>query len=180
MLITGPPRAGKTALLLKTAEKLQAIGYKLGGMVSQGIRENNVRVGFEILDYASGRRGWLAHIRQTEGPRVGKYRVNVDGLNSIGVVAISHAVISADIVIIDEIGPMELLSEAFINSVREAVDSPKPLFATIHYHAQHPLIRQIKSRKDATIIEVTLANRNQLRPVLLISKIINPEQRKTM
>lgn len=180
ILLTGPPRTGKTTLLLETADRLQARGYTLGGMISREIRENNVRVGFEILDYASGRREWLAHTRQTEGPRIGKYRVNVEGLDSIGVAAILQAVKNADIVLIDEIGPMELLSEAFVNAVKEAGDSFKPVLATIHYRAQHPLIRQIKSRQDADIIEVTSANGTRLQPALLISKIINLKQRKIM
>ncbi|MGB9135450.1 MAG: NTPase [Candidatus Bathyarchaeia archaeon] len=172
ILITGPPRTGKTTVLLKTAEKLRAQGYTVGGMTSQELREKDIRVGFEIRDYTSGRTGWLAHIRQPMGPRIGKYRVNVDGLNSIGVTAMLKALEDADIVLIDEIGPMELCSEAFIEAVKEAANSPKPVLATIHYHAQNQLIKQIKSRKDADMIEVTLENRSKL-PDLVTNKAID-------
>lgn len=78
----------------------------------------------------------------------------------------------ADIVLIDEIGPMELCSEAFIEAVKEAANSPKPVLATIHYHAQNQLIKQIKSRKDADMIEVTLENRSKL-PDLVTNKAID-------
>jgi len=172
ILLTGPPRSGKTTVLLKTAEKLTAKGYKLGGMISQEIREKGARVGFEIQDYASNRKGWLAHIQQPVGPRIGKYRVNLNDLNSIGATAILNALKDADIVIIDEIGPMELLSEPFKDAVGKAVNSTKPILATIHYHAQHSLLIQIKSKEDAEIIETTQENRDQL-PNLITDKITN-------
>jgi len=172
IFITGPPRTGKTTILLGATEALRMKGYKLGGMISQEIREKGVRVGFEIRDYASGRKGWLAHINQPVGPRIGKYRVNLNDLNSIGVAAILKAVKDANIVLIDEVGPMELLSEPFIEVVQKAVASPKPVFGTIHYHVQHGLIKQIRSRKDAEIIEVTQETRTQL-PTLIADKIVS-------
>jgi len=157
--------------LLRAVEKLRAKGYKLGGMTSQEILERGIRVGFEIRDYASGRKGWLAHTRQPVGPRIGKYRVNLDSLNSIGATSILNALKDADIVLIDEIGPMELFSQAFKEAGQKAINSSKPVLGTIHYHAQHHLVKQIKSRNDADIIEVTQENRDQL-PTLIVDKII--------
>jgi nucleoside-triphosphatase len=172
VLITGPPRTGKTTVLLKTAERLRAHGYKVGGMISQEVREKGIRVGFEILDYASGRRGWLAHAQQPVGPQIGKYRVNIDSLNAIGVTAILEAIENSDIVLIDEIGPMELCSKTFIEAARKAVDSSKPTLATIHYRAQNQLIQQTKARKDADLIDVTAENGAKL-PGLIADKIIS-------
>jgi nucleoside-triphosphatase len=172
VLITGPPGTGKTTVLLKTAEKLRAQGYKVGGMISQEVRERDIRVGFEILDYASGRRGWLAHTQQSAGPQIGKYRVNIDSLNAIGVTAILKAIENSDTVLIDEIGPMELCSKIFIEAVKRAVNSPKPTLATIHYRAHNQFIQQTKARKDADLIEVTAENRSKL-PGLITDKIIS-------
>lgn len=172
IFVTGSPRTGKTTVLLRTAEKLGSRGYKLGGMISQEIRERANRVGFEIRDYALGRKGWLAHIHQPVGPRIGKYRVNLNDLNSIGTTAILEALKDADIVLIDEIGPMELLSELFKDAVQRVINSFKPVLGTIHYCTQNHLVKQIKSRKDAEIIEVTQETRDQL-PNLIFDKIIN-------
>lgn len=171
IFITGPPRTGKTTVLLRAAEKLRAKGYKLGGMTSQEIRERDIRVGFEIRDYASNRNGWLAHTRQSTGPRIGKYRVDLDSLNSIGATSILNALKDADIVLIDEIGPMELFSQPFKEAVQEAINSSKPVLGTIHYRAHLRLVKQIKSRSDTDIIEVTQENRDQL-PALVVDKII--------
>jgi nucleoside-triphosphatase len=171
VLLTGPPRIGKTTVLLNAAEELGARGYRLAGMISQEIREGDVRVGFEIRVYETGGQGWLAHIRQYGGPRIGKYRVNLNDLNSVGVASILNALEDADIVLIDEIGPMELFSNTFKEAVLKVVESPKPLLGTIHYRVKHSLVNKIKSRKDAHIIEVTQKNRNQI-PTLIANEII--------
>lgn len=118
-----------------------------------------MRVGFEIVDFSSGRKGWLAHVDQPNGPRVGKYRVNLSDLDVIGVGSIRDASKNAQIIIVDEIGPMELFSQAFREAVVEALDGVKPLLGTIHFRLRDPLINLIKTRDDAEIIEVTYENR---------------------
>jgi nucleoside-triphosphatase len=171
MLITGPPGIGKTTILCKTGEDLSSRGYKIGGMTSQELREDGNRVGFQIENYSSGSKGWLAHIHQPVGPRIGKYRVNLHNLDSIGVAAITQALIDADIVVIDEIGPMELFSGNFRNAVRKAVNSCKPLLGTIHFRSHRQLISQLGAGESSEIIEVTVSNRDRL-PSELVDKVL--------
>jgi len=159
VFLTGRPGVGKTTVLLRAVDLLRADGLRVGGMVSREVRERGVRIGFEILDLSSGRRGWLAHVNQPSGPRVGKYRVNMQDLEGVGVEAIRRAVREADAIAIDEIGPMELHSKAFIDAVREAIKSQKPLIATIHYKARHPLLDEVRKMKNKEIITVTQENR---------------------
>ena len=170
VFITGLPGVGKTTVLLKAAEALRGSGYKVGGMLSREVREQGTRVGFEIVDFATGRRGWLAHVNQPVGPQVSKYRVNLHDLNTIGANAIRNAVADAQIVIVDEIGPMELFSSVFKETIIQAVNSSKPLLGTIHHRARDPLIDSIKARDDAEIITVNYENRTHLHN-LLIDKI---------
>ncbi|HEY4674549.1 MAG TPA: NTPase [Candidatus Bathyarchaeia archaeon] len=162
LLLTGMPGVGKTTVLLKTVEDLKARGYSVGGMISREVRSGGNRVGFEILDLGSGRRGWLAHVNQPSGPQVGKYRVNLEDLNSIGAEAITSAITNNDVLAIDEIGPMELFSEKFREVVKKAVDSGKPVIGVVHWKARDRLIDEVKKREDAEIIEVTTKNRNEL------------------
>lgn len=170
ILITGPPRIGKTTALLSAASELKSAGYSLGGMVSEEVRERGHRVGFSIQDYASGRKGWLAHVRQPFGPTIGNYRINLEDLNSIGVAAILTAMKTADIVLVDEIGPMELLSKDFTEAVQTTINSCKPLLATIHYRVEHPFVRRIKSRSDTLMVKITRANRVRI-PALIAGEV---------
>lgn len=119
-------------------------------------------MGFEIMDLSTGQRGWLAHVNQPTGPRIGKYRVNLTDLDVIGAGAILDALQNADILAVDEIGPMELSSSAFSNALVKAVESSKPILGTIHYGLRNSLINNIKNREDVEILRVTYENRENL------------------
>jgi len=165
--ITGRPGIGKTTVLLNVANGLRRQGYRVGGMLSREVRQEGTRIGFEIADFATGQRGWLAHVNQPIGPQVSKYRVNLNDLDQIGVNAIQNAVKSAEVVIVDEIGPMELFSSAFKQVIKDAVDSQKLVLGVIHHSARDPIISSIKGRTDAEIVEVTMGNRQQLHNILI-------------
>jgi nucleoside-triphosphatase len=171
ILITGMPGTGKTTTVMRVTEALKARGLKTGGMTTREQREDTARVGFSIQDMFTGKQGWLAHVNQPNGPRIGKYRVNLRDLEDIGAKAIRDAAGTADIIIIDEIGPMELNSQTFKQAVKEAMDSGKPVTATIHYKAKDEFVKAIKARPDAELIEVTLQNRANLHN-LIIEKIM--------
>ena len=162
VFLTGRPGVGKTTVLLRAIELLKAEGARVGGMISREVREGGVRVGFEIVDLAGGRRGWLAHVRQKKGPRLGKYRVNMEDLDGIGVEAILRAIEEADIVVIDEVGPMELFSERFVKAVELALESGKPVLGTIHQRARGPLLDRIRRSPLVKVITVNLSNRDEL------------------
>jgi len=165
--ITGQPGIGKTSVILKTVEELKKQGFRVGGIVSREVREHGIRVGFEILDISSQKRGLLAHVNQQNGPQLSKYRINLNDIKKIGATAILKAIANAQIIIIDEIGPMELFSKEFKNAVYRAIESNKIIIGTIHYRAKDPLIQQIRNAEDAEIIEVTIKNRDTLHKILL-------------
>jgi len=176
IFVTGPPGVGKTSVLLRTVNGLKNRGYEIGGMISREVREGGVRVGFEIMDFSTEQRGWLAHINQPTGPKISKYRVNLTDLDAIGVGSILDAIRNADIIIVDEIGPMELFSSAFRDSVVRAVESNKPVLGTIHFGLRDSFINSVKTREDAEIFEVTYGNRETLHN-LIIDKVVQSLQK---
>ena len=167
LLITGSPGTGKTSVLLKTVDALKARGYSVGGVISREARVGWTRVGFEILDLGGNRRGWLAHVNRKIGPQVGKYRVNLEDLDNIGANAIVDAVENFNVIAIDEIGPMELLSEKFKEAVKRAVESRKLVIGVVHWKAKDRLIEEVKNREDTEIMSVTYENRNKLHETIV-------------
>jgi nucleoside-triphosphatase len=135
-------------------------------MICSEIREGGMRVGFEIKDLSTGERGWLAHVSQLKGPRLGKYRVNLTDLDVIGVSSVLGALQTADILAIDEIGPMELSSKTFGKALIKAVESNKPMLGTIHYGLRNALVIGIKEREDVEVLKVTYENREKLHTLI--------------
>ena len=162
VLVTGPPGIGKTTIVLGVADALRKAGVATGGMLSREVLEGGVRVGFEVLDLSTGRKGWLARVGRSTGPRVGKYRVDLEGLEEVGAKAIAEAVERSNVVVVDEVGPMELFSQEFKRSVEKALRSQKSLIGSIHWRARDPLIEEMRSRPDARIHEVTVQNRGRM------------------
>jgi nucleoside-triphosphatase len=162
LILTGAPGVGKTTILTKTVNALKTKGARVGGMVTREVREDNVRVGFEILDLNSDKHGWLAHVKGQGDPQVGKYHVNINDLNNVGVAAITYALEKCDVIAIDEIGPMELFSQKFKQVVSQALEGKKIMLMVVHGKAQDPIVTQVKRRVDAEIFNVTFSNRENL------------------
>jgi len=167
LFVTGRPGIGKTTVLLNAVEGLRAKGCSVGGMISREVRHEGARVGFQIISLKTDEKGWLAHINQPTGPQVSKYRVNLNDLDTVGVTAIQAALREADLVVIDEIGPMELFSQAFKQGIKDAVDSRKLVLGVIHHSARDPVVEAIRKREDAEILEVTFENRSRVHNILI-------------
>ncbi len=167
LLLTGRPGVGKTTVLLKTVEVLKSKGYIVGGMISREIRSHGNRVGFEILSLSGNEHGWLAHVDQKQGPQVGRYHVNLEDLNHVGVAAITRAVESCQVIAIDEIGPMELFSSSFKEAVAKAVQSMKLIITVVHWRERNPLIVELNEMEDAKLFEVTADNRERLHELVV-------------
>ncbi len=148
----------------------------MGGIICPEIREENNRVGFSVVDLRGGRRGTLAHIGLDSGPRIGKYRINLRDLSEVGVTAIRGALAESDLVVIDEVGPMELQGSDFREAVEEALASPKPVLGVVHWRASHPLVNRIRS--EAEVYEVTAQNRERIQAEILEKLLEALEERQ--
>lgn len=157
-LLEGEPGVGKTTLLCTIADRISSLG--IGGFYTREIREKSKRVGFRIETFA-GQSGVLSHVAYKSGPRIGKYRVDLSTLEKIGVTGLKNALFESNIILIDEIGKMELFSERFKETVLDCFSSVKPVIATV-MSKPHPFVDQLKSRLDVELIRVTSENRNKL------------------
>jgi nucleoside-triphosphatase len=176
-LLTGAPGIGKTTVVSKVVDTLKTRGVSVGGMISQEVRQDGARFGFEIIDLGTGKHGWLAHVNQKTGPKVGKYRVNIADLEGVGVEAIEVAMKNCAVVAVDEVGPMELFSSRFKEAVKGVLESRKVVLAVVHAKAHDLLITEAKQHSGAEIFVVTTANRNGLAE-LLTNKILSSLERR--
>lgn len=162
ILLTGRPGSGKTTLIRHVLARLAG---PAGGFYTQEIREAGRRMGFEIITLDGGR-GILAHVDISSKHRISKYGVDLSALETFAIPAMLDAVEHNKLVVIDEIGPMELLSPEFRQVVLDILGKSASVLGSIVWRST-PFTDQIKSRPDVTLLEVTPENREELFEVIL-------------
>lgn len=169
ILVTGRPGSGKTTLVRRVVEALQVPASGFYTRETRG--PDGRRTGFELVTLdagpadGQGQVATLAHVR-IKGPyRVGRYGVDIEALERVGAPAIEAAVESGCLVVIDEIGKMELLSAAFRRAIIEAIRRHRVLFGTI-MQAPHPFANELKAQPDALLFELTEGNRDEMRALV--------------
>jgi nucleoside-triphosphatase len=156
-LLSGEPGSGKTTIIKSVLHK---VGKSAGGFYTEEIRRQGIRQGFQIVTL-DGQVAVMSHSGISSPYRVGKYGVDTGSIDSVAVPAVREAILGYDIVVIDEIGKMELFSPDFRDAVLEALESGKKVLGTIML-AAHPWADGIKRRDEVEIIRVTRANRSDV------------------
>ncbi len=157
-LLTGEPRVGKTSTIKKIIETLGR--EQCGGFYIQEIRTEGERRGFQLITL-DGQTGTLAHVDLDSPILVGRYGVNLDCLNSIGIAAIDKALATKPLIIVDEIGPMQAYSEPFKKAIMDILASPRPLLATIALEP-HPWLDELKQQKGVELYTLNPENQKQI------------------
>ena len=167
LLITGLPGVGKTTLIRRLYEALKE--FHPIGFYTAEIREEGVRKGFELVTL-EGKRRVLSHVDIKSRYRVGRYKVDVSGFEDF-LDGISFFDPSSNMMMVDEIGKMECLSDKFEKILKKILDSEKWVIATIALKGSG-LIAGVKQRQDIKLFEITQNNRDVLFSEIL--KEINP------
>jgi len=131
----------------------------MAGFCTTEIRDMGSRLGFE-LQGLNGERGILAHVIIDSRHRVGKYGVDTNGFEDF-LATLDLFNPDVELVVVDEIGKMELFSDRFRRLVRKALNSDKQVLASISMKGD-AFIREIKQRSDVRLLEVTHENRDRL------------------
>ncbi len=158
--ITGRPGVGKSTLFMNILDTLKDHGYRVAGIHSPEVRSSGYRIGFRFVDLYDGYSAWLARKNYSSPIWIGRYGVVVDEALSLWRRALGNMG-RADVIGIDEIGPMELRLPGFKDDLLNKVLSmDKPIIMVIHYRLRD---RDILDRlRDARWYEVTINNRIHL------------------
>lgn len=137
------------------------------GFVTEEIRERGRRVGFSIAT-TNGEEGVLAHVGLPGPPRVGKYGVDLSAFEKLALPSLDAD--AKTVVVIDELGKMELFSDSFRKGVGRLFESGGRVLATVHVF-RHPFTDALKRRDDVEVVRVRAANRDDL-PTVLADRLV--------
>jgi nucleoside-triphosphatase len=158
LLLEARPGAGKTTAFRRLADLLRESGTAVSGFTTEELREGGRRVGFAV-ESMDGSRGTLAHVKLRGPPRVGRYGVDLEAFERVALPSLRAS--PGDVVLIDELGKMELASERFRAAVAEIFEGPAALAATLQV-ARHPFTDALRRTPGVDVIRLTARNRDEL------------------
>jgi nucleoside-triphosphatase len=159
LLLEGRPGIGKTTVTWRLLQLLQEAGVPVGGFTTGELRTGGHREGF-VVEAVSGAREVLAHVDLPGPPRVGRYGVDLAAFERVALPALGDSG-PGGVVVVDELGRMELASAAFCETVVELLGRDVAVVATVH-QARHQLADALKRRPDIRVVRVTEATRDGL------------------
>ena len=160
LLVEGRPGAGKTTALGRLSQLLRDADIPVCGFLTKELRRRGrSRIGFEIETF-DGERGVLAHVKLAGPPRVGRYGVDLEAFERVALLAVGRPR-KEGVVLIDELGKMELASKRFREAVVRLFDQPVPIVASVQM-GRHPITDALKRRPDAETLRLTASNRDRL------------------
>jgi nucleoside-triphosphatase len=167
MLLTAAPGTGKTTAVQKIINLLGT--QNCGGFYTEEIKNNDgQRTGFACITL-DGIRARLADVSFESNDRVSRYGIDVKGFEAIAINAVEESLVTNKILIIDEIGPMQYLSDKFKETLNKAIDSENIVVGTIFLDS-HPEIDNIKKNEHIELYELTKKNREFL-PNEIVAKV---------
>lgn len=146
VLITGQPGCGKTTLIKKMSRSLS---IPFCGFFTNEIRHGRKRIGFEIESFA-GDKAVMSHIDIKSPYRVGKYGIDIESIDRIAAFEIEIALSENRLLIVDEIGKMELFSQRFKDLILKVFKTEIPFLCTILYKP-HPFCDRLKSSQGVKL-----------------------------
>jgi len=167
ILLTGQPAVGKTTVIRAVLDQL---GTDVGGFYTREVRRGSTRIGFEIVSL-SGESALLATTalepRFAREVPFNEYRINLDAVEHTALQALEQARSAKKLILIDEIGPMEIASPRFQTMVLKIIHDPDLLVLGTIVKRPYPFADDVKKMPRVNLIQVTLSNRDRLPDRLL-------------
>jgi len=156
IIVTGAIGIGKTTVCKKVIEQVRGQGYSCGGVSTCKAPD----AGIIIEDVQTGKKETLAGISNIyHGPHTKKYFFNPEGID-FGIQAIDGGV-SSDILLVDEVGPLELRGEGFVRVIElVSTGEVKNCIMVIRKELLSAFLAQLGA--TPFVFETTAANRNHL------------------
>jgi nucleoside-triphosphatase len=167
LFITGPQGGGKTTFVKELAALLKKSGFSTGGFIAEGYWENNLRSGFDIVEIGELNKELLCNTIAGKGDeKFHRFFFKQKGLQ-FGNQILEKTAGKNLVVIIDEVGALELQGRGWANALEKLIKNP-PL--AMIWTVRENIAERISSRFD--IIPDALWNINYTTPENVFKAIL--------
>lgn len=156
--LSGVPRVGKTTALKKIIAEIGS--EKFSGFYSEEVVVNYQRTGFKVISL-DGTESIFASIYSNSLTRVGRYGIDIKKFENIAIHSINKSLNQNKIIVIDEIGPMQISSNKFLYTIENLLESSHTVLGTIYFDS-HPVIDKIKQKKDINTFHLNKHNNKDI------------------
>lgn len=164
ILLTAPPKTGKSTVVEKFIKNY--LGKKIGVLTKEIRDDQNSRVGFKSVNL-NGQEKVFMHVSEIDSDIIvgDKYKVDINAIDNFVVSEISQPVDKDTVIIIDEIGRAQSVSQKFLDTIDKLLNSDNNLLGTIVFDDEE-WARKFKLNKNILLIEVSELNRDFLPDIL--------------
>ncbi|MBU0639131.1 MAG: DUF2478 domain-containing protein [Planctomycetes bacterium] len=129
-LLLGERYEGKTTSCQRLAEQARAHGRTVAGIVAPAVYEDGQRLGYDVLDLSTGATARLATVLGPGCEKIGRFHLLDAGLALGRSTLLRVAQAAPDLVIVDEVGRLELRGGGWAPDLDALVAGPRlTLFA---------------------------------------------------
>ena len=159
LLVVGEPGSGKTSWCREYVDRRRESGSSVGGILCPAIEQQGQRVGSNAVDLLTGQEVPFARLSGYEsfkgGERVGDFTISRDAI-SFACGAIERAVESnCDLVVIDEVGPLELSDQGLMSAVELALASAVNVLIVVRSSLKEALQKHFAEYEVAVVADLT-------------------------
>ena len=142
-ILTGTVRSGKSIFLKQLVRHLKQASVNVNGYLSVAVHEDNKKIGYDLLVIKTGKSFPFLRLRGDEAwERIGPYFFVASSLKKAE--AIIHSRPDSDVLIIDEIGPLELKGKGLWPALKKKLDrSPARLLIVVRKNILHDVVKRI-------------------------------------
>jgi nucleoside-triphosphatase len=167
ILWTGPKHCGKTSSATRLIQIARVEGFTVAGILEPSLYDNGKLLGFDVLDLQSQKRTPLAR-RNKDKRTTGSFNFIADGLKFGHSVLSSEAIKFADLVIIDEFGPLELKGHGWRRNIDSLLLSSNAMLLIIVRQELKETFQKLY--EDVPCLELEAIEKNSANEVIAILK----------
>jgi nucleoside-triphosphatase THEP1 len=155
IIVSGDKGSGKTTFVSRFVQHARERGLHVGGFLAEGLWKDGTKRGFELHELATGKQVVFCSMDgPSDHPVVGRYYISPEGL-AFGRSVLSPGVADqADLVVVDEVGPLELGGEGWAESLDRLILTGVPLVLVV----RNDLVDLVQARwelKGSRVIDIS-------------------------